>query len=209
MHNTQCRLENSWGSMWNPSMLLLLKHLKIQDWIQLAQPFEEAAISSTRKLLRKTSASDRQASWPKIPSWKEGPNGVMDYQWITPNHRALSFQFSLEDIQNCHLWYVQLHSVVPEPDILSRNCCYSRQTYYWEENYLPYSKTSWKMLTMTPADLLSNAVFSSANQIEQSLLYQNKPNHYNRISNAHAVFIPLMRHAVHSIKTNNLCSYAC
>lgn len=65
------------------------------------------------------------------------------------------------------------------------------------------------MLTMNPADLLSNAVFSSANQIEQSPLYWNKPNHYSRISKAHDAFIPLMRHAVHSIKTNNLCSYAC
>lgn len=72
------KLENSWGSMWNPSMLLLLKHLSIQDWIQLAQPFEEAVINSTWKLLRKTSPSDMQASLPKTPSLKEGPKGVME-----------------------------------------------------------------------------------------------------------------------------------
>lgn len=89
----RCKLENSWGSMWNPSMLLPLKHLSIKDWIQLAQPFEEAFINSTRKLLWKTTP-DMQASWPKILPWKGGSKGLME--------NSLLNNGSLQIIELCH-----------------------------------------------------------------------------------------------------------
>lgn len=85
----RCKLENSWGSLWNPSMLLPLKHLSIKDWIQLAEPIEEAVINSTRKLFWKTSPSDMQASWPKLRPWKGRPKGLMD-------------NWSLQIIELCH-----------------------------------------------------------------------------------------------------------
>lgn len=90
----RCKLENSWSSMWNFSMLLLLKHLSIKDWIQVAQPFEEAVINSTRKCLWKTSPSDLQASWPQIPPWKRKPKGAME--------NSLLNNGSLEIIVLCH-----------------------------------------------------------------------------------------------------------
>lgn len=149
-------------------MLLLLKYLCIKDWRQVTLAVEELVADSIRSCSWNSSPPHLQDT---ITTMGDRAKRVIEKSRLMGHSKSQTTVITMVTTKT--LTFLEY----PTP-----RCCsqarHSQQKLLLLKLYtllrgkiMFYTETSWIMLTMSPADLLSNAVFPSANLITQSLLY--------------------------------------